>query len=93
MLKEKDYLIKRNTDVKVIRKMLGITSEKFGNMVCLSRQTISSLETGKSRLTRHIALLFNYALREYIRDNNLIETQTTVFVKKVKNNKGVNINK
>lgn len=50
---------KLQAELKTIRLMLGFSSEGFADLIGLSRQTISSLETGKTKIsdTQVIAVL------------------------------------
>ena len=40
-----------NDRVKVLRKALGLTLEKFGNAMCVSKSAIADIESGKNNVT------------------------------------------
>lgn len=41
--------------IKEIRKTLGLTLEKFGDKVCVTKQTVSRIENGINNLTEQMA--------------------------------------
>lgn len=47
--------------VELLRKEKGLSQEEFAREVCVSRQTISSIETGKYNLSLELAFVIaNY---------------------------------
>lgn len=76
------FLIKEQSDVGKVRKMLGITAEKLGDMIGISRQAISNVETGRFKLTATNKVAMNYAIRDYIKENDLVLVTEIVEVKK-----------
>lgn len=48
------------SDLHTIRALLGLSGEELGKDLGVSRQTISSIERGKSKLTKTYRLALSY---------------------------------
>lgn len=57
------------------RKIIGYSAEKFGSFIGLKRQQISSLETGRTKLTqvhyRAISQIINESISEKLEENDI----------------------
>ena len=57
---EEKLILKNN--IKTVRKELGLSQSKLADMVGVSRNTISSIETGQFNPTAKLALIICIAL-------------------------------
>lgn len=63
-----DELLVLKNNLKEIRKEKGISQSKLADMVGVSRNTISSIETGKFNPTAKLALIICIALDKKFED-------------------------
>lgn len=64
---DKEKLISRLIDeLPVLRTKLGLSQEELGNLVGISRQTYSSIETGRRKMSwsMHLSLIFIFDYNE-----------------------------
>ena len=71
--------INNKEDIEKILKQLHLSCFKFSKMVGLTRQTIYNIINGKYKLTKSNIILFNYAIDDYIKNNNLVLKKITIY--------------
>lgn len=54
--------------LRIIRQSLGLGTSELGEMIGVTRQTIHSIETGKSHLTKTQFLALKYVINEACKD-------------------------
>lgn len=74
--------INNRKDLIKVRKQLGMSQEKFGKLCGVSRQAVSYLEEGRTKLTEHKLKFLNLLVADYIKKNKLKLRQEVIFVYK-----------
>lgn len=69
-------------NLKIIRKLMGLSAAKLGQQIGVSRQQINNIENGRNRLTTPVYISIRLFIDESANEGSLVKTFLSIFIDK-----------